>query len=246
MYKIDNRPKKHKGRYTILGIILGISLTLAVIYLYDNNRQPILDNVNEVKQFAIKQIPKDSPIVAVVNDNPVEKQNVVNQPVESSQQPTYSTDQLRQIALDDINQYRIQAGLSQLPLHDAKASQVWADHLLSEGCISHKEGTSGPEQRYLDNGDKLQMVFENVSGGYGTSSMDIISSIKQADSEMVNNDADQNNAHRNNILNPNHSSISIGIAYDSQRLIIVQDFQEPMIGNWQAWDNSYTQEKSCW
>lgn len=249
MYKIDNRPKKHKGRYTILGIILGISLTLAGVYLYDNNRQPILDNVNEVKQFAIKQIPKDSPIISVVNDNPVEKSSVSSQPVVNIQQqtqPTYSTDQLRQIALDDINQYRIQAGLSQLTLQNAKASQVWADHLLSEGCISHKEGTSGPEQRYLDNGDKLQMVFENVSGGYGTSSMDIISSIKQADSEMVNNDADQNNAHRNNILNPNHSSISIGIAYDSQRLIIVQDFQEPMIGNWQAWDNSYSEEKSCW
>src|SRR6185312_5297805 len=100
VYRQDNRKNKHKGRYTALGIILGISLTLTAIYFYDHNRQPILDNVNEVKQFAIKQIPKDSPIVAVVNDNPVEKQNVVNQPVESSQQPTYSTDQLRQIALD--------------------------------------------------------------------------------------------------------------------------------------------------
>jgi len=70
MYKIDNRKNRHKGRYTVLGILLGVILTGASIYLYDNNRGPILDNVNEVKQFAIKQIPKDSPVIAVVNDNP--------------------------------------------------------------------------------------------------------------------------------------------------------------------------------
>src|SRR6185312_13297916 len=180
VYRQDNRRNKHKGRYTALGIILGISLTLAAIYFYDNNRQPILDNVNEVKQFAIKQIPKDSPIVSVVNDNPVVKPLVPSPPVDSSQQmtqpvsqsQTYSIEQLRQIELDDINHYRLQSGLSPIPLHNAKASQAWADHLLSEGCIAHKEGTSGPEQRYLDNGDMLQMVFENVSGGYGTSTMD--------------------------------------------------------------------------
>lgn len=247
MYKIDNRRKNHKGRYTILGIVLGIILTGASIYLYDHNRQPILDNVNEVKQFAIKQIPKDSPIVAVVNDNPVVKPS---QPVDNSQQvtqpETYTLDQLRQIALDDINQYRTQSGLNPIPMQNARASQIWADHLLSEGCIAHREGNSGPEQRYLDNGDKLQMIFENVSGGYGTSSMDIISSIKQADSEMINDDSDQNNAHRNNILNPRHNSVSIGIAYDSQRMILVQDFQEPSIGNLQYWDNAYTDVKSCW
>lgn len=250
MYKIDNRRKNHKGRYTILGIVLGIMLTGASIYFYDNNRQPILDSVSEAKQFAIKQIPKDSPVIAVVNDNPVVKPLMPSPPVDSSQQvtqpETYTIDQLRQITLDDINQYRLQAGLTQLPLHNAKASQAWANHLLSEGCIAHREGNSGPEQRYLDNGDKLQMIFENVSGGYGTTSMDIISSIKQADSEMINNDSDQNNAHRNNILNPNHTSVSIGIAYDTQRLILVQDFQEPVIGNLQSWDNSYTDTKSCW
>ena len=250
VYRQDNRRNKHRGRYTVLGIVLGVALTFGGIYLYDNNKQPILDNVNDVKNFAMKQIPKESPIIQVVNDNPVKKINIPSQQVDNSQQNTqqtsYSIEQLRQIALDDINNYRSQAGLNSLPLENAKASQVWADHLLAEGCIAHREGTSGPEQRYQDNGDKLQMIFENVSGGYGTSSMDIINSIKQADSEMMNNDADQNNAHRDNILNPSHSSISIGIAYDSERMVIVQDFQEPLIGNWQAWDNSYSDEKSCW
>ena len=244
VYKQDNRPKKHRGRYTILGIVLGIALTFGAIYLYDNNKQPILDNVNQVKNFAMKQIPKDSPVIQVVNDKPVDNSPVNVQPV--SQSNSYSIDQLRQIALDDINNYRNQYGLNSLPLENAKASQVWADHLLSEGCIAHREGSSGPEQRYQDNGDKMRMIFENVSGGYGTSTMDIVSSIKQADYEMINNDADQNNAHRDNILNPRHSSVSIGIAYDSQRMIIVQDFQEPLMGNWQTWDMSYTDVKSCW
>src|SRR6478736_3290054 len=93
MYKIDNRKNKHKGRYTILGIILGVILTGASIYLYDNNRQPILDNVNEVKQFAIKQIPKDSPIVSVVNDKPVVKPVVPSQPVDNTQPVTQPVSQ---------------------------------------------------------------------------------------------------------------------------------------------------------
>ena len=244
VYRQDNRRNKHRGRYTILGIVLGIALTAGSIYLYDNNKQPILDNVNDVKNFAMKQIPKESPIIQVVNDKPVEKTSVSSQVV--SQSGIYSIDQLRQIALDDINNYRSQAGLNSIPLENAKASQVWADHLLSEGCIAHREGNAGPEHRYQDNGDKLQMIFENVSGGYGTSSMDIVSSIKQADSEMMNDDADQNNAHRDNILNPRHFSVSIGIAYDSERMVIVQDFQEPLMGNWQTWDLSYTDSKSCW
>lgn len=225
---------------------MGIFLTIAGILIFNGYKNEIVDNANHVKDFAIKQIPKDSPLIQVVNDKPVDKTVVQSQPVDSSQQNSQSIEELRQIALDDINYYRTQAGLNSLPLVNAKASQAWADHLLAEGCIAHREGNSGPEQRYLDNGDKLEMIFENVSGGYGTSSMGIADSIKQANSEMMNNDADQNNAHRDNILNPNHNSVSIGISYNSDKLILVEDFQEPMITNWQTWDMSYTDGKSCW
>src|SRR5690242_15494750 len=123
MYKIDNRPKKHKGRYMILGIILGISLILAVIYLYDNNRQPILDNVNEVKQFAMKQIPKDSPVISVVNDNPVEKPSVPSQPVVNIQQETQPVQNIDTTSLekqihDQINAIRVQNGQKSLNFNE--------------------------------------------------------------------------------------------------------------------------------
>ena len=247
VYRIDNRPKKHRGRYTIFGIILGLALAFGGLYVYDNHKDVINGNVDSIKQFAIKQIPKDSPIIQVTQGYTTKPEIVsVQQPIKQEQVITYSLNDLQQTALDDINNYRTQSGLQPLIIQNAKASQVWANHLLSEGCIAHREGNSGPMKRYMDNGDQLQMVFENVSGGYGSNTMTPIEAIKQADSEMMNNDAEQGNAHRNNILNPNHQSVSLGIAYNSDKMIIVQDFQEPLIGNWQGFDMSYSDQKDCW
>lgn len=255
MYKIDNRKKKNRGRYTVLGIVLGIILTLGGVYVYDNYKNTLNDKVTQIQQVIVKQIPKTNDIQQIVKSNPIIqrvedetiKNNGITQPTQTTPiTNTYSLDELKQITLNDINNYRVQNGLSQIKLENAKASQVWADHLLSEGCISHRESNSGPIQRYIDNGDKLQMVFENVAGGYGTNWATPDEAIKQSNSDMMNNDFDQNNAHRNNILNPNHLSVSIGIAYNSNKLILVEDFQEPLYEDWKSFDMAYDDGKSCW
>ena len=118
VYRQDNRRKNHKGRYTILGIILGISLTFAAIYLYDNNKQPILDNVNQVKNFAIKQIPKDSPII---NNN---------------QSPELKLHEL-------VNTVREEKGLPQLTWNDkiSQIAQIHSNEMLTSDNFSH-EGLS--------------------------------------------------------------------------------------------------------
>lgn len=264
VYKIDNRVKKHRGRYTVLGIVLGIALCCTGFYLYDNYKVPIVEGVGMLKNTAITQGIKYENQVTTNNiktqltqptqNQPVTTNTVVNSQSDNqiqtnSQIPTtsYSLDQLDQIALNDINQYRQQNGLNILPLENAKASQVWADHLLALGCITHREGNVGPIQRYLDNGDTLQMVFENVSGGYGTETMNVDQSIKKADYDMMFNDVDQSNGHRDNILNPSHTSVSIGIAYNNNKLVLVEDFQQSIgIYNWRSFDLAYDDTLSCW
>jgi len=245
VYRIDNRPKKHRGRYTVLGIILGISFTIGGFYLYDNYKQPILDNANQIKSTAIAEIEKTKPVQTILDNS----QNIKTDQTQNNnlvQESSIPLEQLKQIAVDDINNYRKQSGLSPVIMENSHASQVWAEHLLSEGCIAHREGNSGPIQRYVDNGDKLQMIFENISGGYGTQYSNPIDAIKQANYEMMNNDVDQNNGHRDNILNPSHTSVSIGLGYNSNKMVIVEDFQEPIIPGWKQYDMSYSDQKACW
>lgn len=227
MYKIDNRPKKHRGKYTVLGILTGIIITVVALYFYNNYQQSIINDIDGIKNTISSKISK--------------------QLIDSNAQKQLTLDELQQITLQDINNYRQINGVNSIIMDNAKASQLWAEHLLSEGCISHREGSNGPMQRYLNSGDRLQMVFENISGGYGTQYMDIVTAIKTANAEMMNNDQDQNNLHKYNILNPNHISVSLGIAYNSNKLILVEDFQEPYVDqDWKSFDMMYDDGKSCW
>lgn len=129
VYRIDNRPKKHRGRYTILGIVLGISITIAGFYLYDTNKPVILDNANQIKNFAIKQIPKDSPIIPV------------------------NTDQSESIGLrihELVNNARIEKGLNILKWSDKikMIAKIHSDQMLTNDDFSH----DGLSDRLIDMG----------------------------------------------------------------------------------------------
>src|SRR5690242_3193499 len=121
VYRIDNRPKKsHRGKYTMLGIILGLALAFGGLYVYDNHKDAINGNVDSIKQFAIKQIPKDSPIIQVTQGDSVKPEVVSSQqPIQSSlveQTQTVSIDipSLEKQIHEQINQIRQDNGLSPL------------------------------------------------------------------------------------------------------------------------------------
>jgi hypothetical protein len=46
---------------------------------------------------------------------------------------------------------------------------------------------------------------------------------------MMNDDAEANWGHRNNILDPFHNKVSIGIAYDNDSFYMVQDFEDDYV-----------------
>ena len=54
--------------------------------------------------------------------------------------------------------------------------------------------------------------------------IDVKSALKDMEYSMMYNDSASNWGHRDNILNPLHNEVSIGIAYDSNNVYFVEDF----------------------
>ncbi|MCE9651849.1 MAG: CAP domain-containing protein [Nitrosarchaeum sp.] len=163
----------------------------------------------------------------------------------------YILAELKQIALDDINKYRKEKGIHSILLGNAKASQLYSSELLAEGCIHHISNKGeGPMLRYQNNRDTMFLVSENIAGGSGTIWMSPQDSILDANKRMMFDDADSNWGHRNNILDSGHHSVSIGIAYDDQRLVMVQDFEQVLVMGYNYEPRSFepqsVDQKSCW
>ena len=167
---------------------------------------------------------------------------------EPPKQPTLQ--ELRQIALDDINKYRQEHGVRPISLGNAKAPQVYAEELAQEQCIHHiSDSGDGPMLRYKNHNDRMYLIFENIAGGYG-STWDMEGGILDANYDMMFDDAHANWGHRDNIINPSHESVSIGITYDSGELVIVQDFEQSLPSGYLYHPSSFKKQpvdqKFCW
>jgi len=139
--------------------------------------------------------------------------------------------ELANFTLGVINRDRTAAGLDPVALSSSLSGQQHADSMLFFGYFSHWD-TQGlkPYVRYsLLNGTgavEENVAFESTKLPAFTSLGDMESAISRLEYQMMNNDsACCDNGHRTNILDQLHNMVSIGIAYNSTRLYIVQDFE---------------------
>ena len=139
--------------------------------------------------------------------------------------------QLANFTLAQINKDREAAGLGPVALSRSVSGQQHADSMLFFGYFSHWD-TQGlkPYMRYsLLNGSGA--VEENVA--YEATRLPAFttigimeSAIARLENQMMYNDSQCcENGHRDNILDPLHDAVSLGIAYNSTRLYLVQDFE---------------------
>jgi uncharacterized protein YkwD len=151
--------------------------------------------------------------------------------------------QLKQYALEKINEDREKFGLHPLYLSQNIAAQKHAEDILSTKVLSHWT-TSGesPYMTYTRYGG-LGMVSQNIamsgSPGYyadctsGRHLCDRVDPFEQVDIRqygMVYTDAECcGDSHRDNILDPFHTDVSIGVAYDDYTFVIVQNFENNYI-----------------
>jgi uncharacterized protein YkwD len=146
--------------------------------------------------------------------------------------PKYSGTQLQNYALQLINQDRAQAGLGSVVLSPNQAAQAQAENVLGTRQISH----------WMTDGEKPYITYTRY-GGLGAVEQNVATAlfqgfscainpmdqIKTAENEMIYNDASSNWGHRDNILDPHHTSVSLGIAYNDNTFVIVQNFENNYI-----------------
>ena len=143
-------------------------------------------------------------------------------------------------ALGLINRDRAAYGLAPVVLAQEGSGMQHADNMLQYGYFSHWDPTGlKPYMRYTLLGG-LGAVDENIAidesssclGSVCTGNIDPKAAIALMENNMMYNDSICcNNGHRENILDPEHGSVSIGIAYDSSTVYLVEDFVDSYI-NW--------------
>jgi len=96
--------------------------------------------------------------------------------------------------------------------------------MFSHNFFSHW-GTDGskPYMRYTLAGGK-GAVAENIAAYLQGSPSDLKTALKDLEFDMMYNDSASNWGHRDNILNPFHNEVSIGISHGNGQLYFVEDF----------------------
>ncbi|WP_101477121.1 CAP domain-containing protein [Candidatus Nitrosotalea bavarica] len=158
-------------------------------------------------------------------------------PVISTTQST-TLAELRNYALQLINNDRTSHGLLPVALSNNQAAQAQAEDMLNMQTLSH----------YMSDGEKPYMVYTKY-GGFGNvaqnaadskydntslcqsvlvicPALDPKTEIQNSESSMMNNDLICcNNGHRDNILDKYHTAVSIGIAYTKYSFFMTQNFE---------------------
>ncbi|GEM_PF-850733 len=159
-----------------------------------------------------------------------------------------SLDQLKEYALQKINQDRAKFGLPPVKLSSNMAAQAHADDLLKSRYYATHWTTDGmkPYMRYTvykGTGYVAQNVYtdsiftstDNLAScandsDVGMQKINPFNDVVTGESEMMYNDSECcQNGHRDNILDKYHTDVSIGIAYDDYYFAMVQNFENNYI-----------------
>ena len=129
-----------------------------------------------------------------------------------------------------INRDRAQYGLSPVA-YDELAAMVGDWHcrkMLAEGYVSHwdRRGTK-PYYRYAQRGGNdfhaENISFSKFSSSDPTAHINVRQTILRDHAKMLG-EQPPNDGHRRTILNPHHTHVGIGLAFDQHRVVMAQEF----------------------
>lgn len=248
------RQKKRSIKLVVIVLIFAAGL-YGIQYLSSTGiLQKSLENISEKTSQTTNEIEKQvSNVTETLKPKPTEQnpEPVSNQPVperspsvspiqQSPQTPALA--QLYQYALGIVNKDRKDNGLPPVMLSDISSAQNHADDQLKNNYFSHWNTSNvKPYVTYTELGGKNYVAENNFfkysycpSSNCIENTFDPYQEIKDGENEMMNNDVTCcNNGHRNNILEPDHTHVNFGIAYNHERLYFVEQFENNLI-SWQA------------
>ena len=243
-----NRPKRGRGRKVGAGM-LAVAAVMAVGFLFtsgtleinlDNLNRTIIDvssgmsNIEDVPSIiqdagetAIEVIPPIEDVPSIIQDAGETAIEVIPQ----LEYQTATIPEMRQYMLELINVERTSAGLVPVKLGDNPAAQIHAKDML-ENCFGGHWGTDGlkPYMRYSLAGG-YQYNAENVSGlSYCIKPYEnySVTPPKQDVREAISGFM-ASPGHRDNMLDPHHRTVNIGIAWDKHNMKIAQHFEHAYI-----------------
>jgi len=139
-----------------------------------------------------------------------------------------SHEELEMYMLSLINTDRQANSVQNVSLSSVDSGQQHAEDMLKNHYFSHWD-TQGykPYMRYTLAGGK-GAVAENCAAQLGSYS-NVKDALKQMEWGMMYDDAASNWGHKDNILDPTHNRVSIGIAFDGSSIYLVQDFENDLV-----------------
>ena len=175
--------------------------------------------------FIINGLPNSLPTIFTTTEN-------LSYPTTIVSQTTIPQNQTIAYALSLINTDRNTFDLKNVSLSNETSGQQHSDSMLFNGYFSHWDVYGmKPYMRYTLLGGR-GAVSENIAYIYRSNGIGVLTSLAQMEHNLVYNDLQCcNNGHRYNILDPAHTTVSIGVAYNSTTIYLTQDF----INNYISW-----------
>ena len=217
VYRQDNRPKKHHGRFMILGIVLGIGLTIGGIYVYDNYKQPIIQNVNSIQNTAESELQKTEPLMKSSSQQVARPQTTV-QDSSNSQPQVISANSIAQALHILVNLQRVNNGLSALAWDD-RLAQVALSHsndMIQNNYFSHVDLQGDDPIKRIQILPNCETPSENLAWTRGYTPDQVANQMMQFWMGSPE--------HRSNILRSTISSEGIGVAINGDYIVSTDDF----------------------
>ena len=194
-----------------IAIIVGAIIWLAYPSLVNLNQSPLVSP----SPSSPSPVPTTNPPYASTSPDTTPSENTIHE-------------ELMDYVLSLINSDRKDYGLQNVTLSSIDSGQRHAESMLENSFFSHWD-TNGykPYMRYTLAGGKGS-VAENCAAQLGFYS-DLKEALKGMEWRMMYDDADSNWGHRDNILDPLHNKVSIGIAFDNNDVYLVQDFEDDYV-----------------
>ena len=163
-----------------------------------------------------------------VPSNPSTSPSVPSTTPSNTSPTTLSYQELVDYVLSLINSDRQSRGLQNVILSDIDSGQLHAENMLQNNFFSHWDMNGyKPYMRYTLAGGRGS-VSENCAAQLGFYS-NLKEALRDMEWRMMYDDADSDWGHRDNILDPLHNRVSIGIAFDNNDVYLVQDFEDDYI-----------------